>query len=165
MKNIKQSFKTGLSFGLTSAVITTLGLIVGLHSGTHSKIIILGGVLTIAIADSFSDALGIHVSEESNKERSQRQIWESTIATFLSKLFIALTFVVPVLIFSLMTAVIISVVWGLMLVTGFSFYIAKQQEGKIWTVVAEHFVITVLVIAATHYVGSLINLLIKNFGI
>lgn len=53
---IKQSFKTGFSFGLTSGIITTLGLMVGLHSGTHSKLVVLGDILTIAIADAFSDA-------------------------------------------------------------------------------------------------------------
>jgi len=55
---MKDSLRTGISFGLTSAVITTLGLMVGLHSGTHSKIVVLAGILTIAIADAFSDALG-----------------------------------------------------------------------------------------------------------
>jgi hypothetical protein len=70
---------------MTSAVITTLGLMVGLHSGTHSRVVVLGGILTIAIADAFSDALGIHVSEESENVHSVRQIWGATIATFLSK--------------------------------------------------------------------------------
>ncbi|MGZ8381620.1 MAG: hypothetical protein ACXW4C_08190, partial [Nitrospira sp.] len=55
---MKASFKTGLSFGLTSGVITTLGLMVGLHSGTHSRTVVIGGILTIAIADAMSDALG-----------------------------------------------------------------------------------------------------------
>jgi len=59
---MRHSLRTGLSFGLTSGIITTLGLIVGLHSGTHSKIVVISGVLIIAIADSFSDAFGIHIS-------------------------------------------------------------------------------------------------------
>ena len=50
---MKDSLRTGISFGLTSAVITTLGLMVGLHSGTHSKIVVLAGILTIAVADAF----------------------------------------------------------------------------------------------------------------
>ena len=62
---MEHSFRVGMSFGLTSGIITTLGLIVGLHSGTHSKLAVIGGILTIAMADAFSDALGIHVSEES----------------------------------------------------------------------------------------------------
>ena len=46
-QQMKDSLRTGISFGLTSAVITTLGLMVGLHSGTHSKIV--GEHLMIAI--------------------------------------------------------------------------------------------------------------------
>ena len=54
--------KKGFSFGLTSAVITTLGLITGLDSSTGSKIVVISGILTIALADAFSDALGMHMA-------------------------------------------------------------------------------------------------------
>jgi len=92
---MKASFKTGLTFGLTSGVITTLGLMVELHSGTHSRTVVIGGIPTIAIADAMSDALGIHVSEESKNRGPTRQIWEATLATFVAKFVIAMTFVVP----------------------------------------------------------------------
>jgi len=82
---MKDSLRTGITFGLTSAVITTLGLMVGLSSGTGSKMAVLGGVLTIAIADAFSDALGIHVSEESENVHTTKEIWGATAATFLAK--------------------------------------------------------------------------------
>jgi VIT1/CCC1 family predicted Fe2+/Mn2+ transporter len=75
----KHSIKVAFSFGMTSGIITTLGLIVGLHSGTHSQIVIIGGILTIAIADSFSDALGIHISEESQGQHTEKEVWESNI--------------------------------------------------------------------------------------
>ena len=82
--------KVGLSFGLISAVITTLGLMVGLHSSTHSKIIVIGGILLIAIADAFSDAMGIHFSEESENVHSAKEIWVSTVFTFICKFSIIL---------------------------------------------------------------------------
>ncbi|HRR94808.1 MAG TPA: hypothetical protein P5083_01560, partial [Candidatus Paceibacterota bacterium] len=104
LKEIKQSFKTGLSFGLTSGVITTLGLMIGLNSGTNSKQIIISGILIIAIADALSDALGIHISQESNSNK-QQLIWESTLATFLSKFLVALTFIIPILLFDLQLAI------------------------------------------------------------
>ncbi|NMX20946.1 hypothetical protein C5S30_00580 [ANME-1 cluster archaeon GoMg4] len=151
---MKHSWKVGFSFGLTSGIITTLGLMVGLHSGTHSKLVVLGGVLTIAIADAFSDALGIHISEESENKHTAKEIWESTIATFLSKFVFALTFIVPVMLFQLSTAIIVSVVWGLSLLGLFSFYIAKEQKVKSWKVVIEHLSIALVVIITTHYVGA-----------
>lgn len=150
---MKHSLKTGFSFGLTSGIITTLGLMVGLHSGTHSKLVVLGGILTIAIADALSDALGIHISEESENKHSIKEIWEATGSTFFSKLIFALTFIVPVLLFELSTAIMISIIWGLSMLSIFSFSIAKEQGARPWRVVAEHLIVALVVIIITHYVG------------
>ncbi|MFC1663970.1 VIT1/CCC1 transporter family protein [Patescibacteria group bacterium] len=155
---MKHSLKIGFSFGLTSAIITTLGLIVGLNSSTHSKLVVLGGILVIAIADAFSDAFGIHVSEESENKHTAKEIWISTICTFSTKFVFALTFIVPVLLFTLSTAVIISVIWGLSLLSIFSFYIAKEQKTRPWKVIIEHLLIAVTVIIITYYVGRWVNL-------
>jgi VIT1/CCC1 family predicted Fe2+/Mn2+ transporter len=151
---MRTSWKTGLSFGLTSGVITTLGLMVGLHSGTHSRAIVIGGILTIAVADAMSDALGIHVSEESKNSGPTMQIWEATIATFLAKFIISLTFVVPVVIRPLDQAIAISVIWGLLLLAGLSFFVARAQRIAPWKVIGEHVLIGLCVIAITHYLGD-----------
>ncbi len=151
---LKHSLKTGFSFGSTSGIITTLGLMVGLHSGTHSRIVVIGGILTIAIADAFSDALGIHISEESENKHSTREIWESTIMTFLAKFIFALTFLIPVLLFKLPTAIIISVVWGLFLITIFSFYMGLEQKTNPYRVAGEHLFIAIVVIIVTHLIGD-----------
>ncbi len=153
----KHSVKIGLSFGTTSGIITTLGLIVGLNSSTHSKLVVIGGILTIAIADAMSDALGIHVSEESENKHSAKEIWQSTIATFLSKFVFAVSFIVPVLLLPLETAIIVSIIWGLLILGAFSSYIAKGEKVKPWKVVIEHLIIAVVVIIITYYVGNLIG--------
>ncbi|MEE8638416.1 MAG: VIT1/CCC1 transporter family protein [Candidatus Margulisiibacteriota bacterium] len=154
---LKHSLKTGFSFGLTSGIITTLGLMVGLHSGTHSKLAVVGGILTIAIADAFSDALGIHVSEESENKHTPREIWESTISTFLTKFIFALTFIVPVLLLKLSTAIVVSVLWGLSMLGIFSFSLAREQKVNPWRVIAEHLFIALVVITITHYVGEWVS--------
>lgn len=154
---MNHSIKTGFSFGLTSGIITTLGLIVGLHSGTHSKLVIIGGVLTIAIADAFSDALGIHISEESENSHMAKEIWQSTLSTFFSKFVVALTFLVPLLFFRLSTAIILSVLWGLSLLSIFSYYVAKGQKIKPGLVIGEHLIIALAVVIITHYVGEWIR--------
>lgn len=151
---MKHTIKTGFSFGLTSGIITTLGLMVGLHSGTHSKLVVIGGVLTIAIADAFSDALGIHISEESENKHSPKEIWESTLSTFLSKFVFALTFIVPIFLLELSTAVLVSVIWGLSLLSILSFSIAREQKKDPWKIVAEHLIIALVVIVITHYLGD-----------
>ena len=158
---MKHSVKTGFSFGLTSGIITTLGLMVGLHSGTHSKLAVTGGIFIIAIADAFSDALGIHVSEEAENKHVTKEIWQSTISTFVSKFVFALTFIIPILLFELSTAIVVSVLWGLSVLGILSFSIAKQQKAKPWKVVIEHLIIALVVIVITHYVGDWIS---STFG-
>lgn len=155
---MQSSIKRGLSFGLTSGIITTLGLIIGLHSTFSSKLVIIGGILTIAIADAFSDALGNHMSEEAGrKNSSEKNIWRATISTFIAKFIFALTFLVPVIIFPLNTAIIISIIWGLLLLTIFSYYIAKQRKSSPFHAIFEHLMIAVIVIILTHFVGDFIH--------
>lgn len=154
---MKDSVKTGFTFGLTSGIITTLGLMVGLHSGTHSPRAVIGGILTIAIADAFSDALGIHLSEESRNIHRPKEIWESTLATFATKFIVALSFVVPVLMLALPIAIVVSILWSFLLLAGLSVHLANQQRIPRWTVVMEHIFIAGVVIVLTHYVGEWIG--------
>ena len=155
---IKHSVKVGLSFGITSGIITTMGLMVGLSSGTNSKIAVIGGILIIAIADAFSDSLGIHVSEESENRHKAKEIWESTLSTFFSKFIFALTFIVPVLLFDLTLAIAISVAWGLLVLSAISFKMARDQKTKPWKVILEHLAIAISVLIITHYVGGWLSL-------
>lgn len=154
---LRHSAKTGISFGLTSGVITTLGLMVGLHSGTNSRIAVIGGILTIAIADAFSDALGIHISEESENKHTSKEIWESTFFTFISKFIFSISFIVPVIILNLSFAIIVNIFYGIILIALFSFYLAREQEASKWKVIGEHVIITVVVIVISHYIGEIIS--------
>lgn len=159
---MKQSLKTWLAFWITSWIITTLGLMVWLSFWTHLKIAVIGGILTIAIADACSDALWIHISQESDKKNRPREIRESTIATFVAKFFVALSFAIPVLVLKdLFTATIISVIWWLFLLGFLSRRIAKNQKANPWHVIREHVGIAVVVIIITYFVWIFIS---NTFG-
>ena len=156
------SSKSGLYFGLTSGVITTLGLMIGLISGTGSKLAVLGGILTIAIADALSDALGMHISEESKDGDKQKGVWQATIATFLSKFFFAITFIIPVIFLPLNIAVVVNCIWGAMLLTSLSLFMARSQKRKATNIIMEHLLIAVIVIIASYYAGVLIHTLFSK---
>lgn len=154
---MKLSYKKGFSFGLTSGIITTLGLMVGLYSSTESKMVVLGGIFMIAIADAMSDSLGIHVAEESVKENTHRQVWESTLSAFFSKFIYTLTFVIPVLIFDLNTAIIVGIIWGFVSLIFINYFIAKLNGKRSWKIILEHVSIAAFVVIASYYVGQLIS--------
>jgi len=154
---VEHSVRVGISFGLTSGVITTLGLLVGLSAGTSSRLAVIGGVFTIAVADSLSDALGIHVSEEAEGVHGKRDVWISTIATFASKLSMALTFAIPVILLDLDTAVVVSILWGALALSLLSWNLARSQGVKAGPVVTEHLVVAAIVIIAAHVIGRWIS--------
>jgi len=158
---MKRSHKSGLGFGVTSGIITPLGLIVGLYSGTQSTPVILGGILTIAIADAFSDSLGVHVSKEADHSYSTREVWEATLSTFFSKFSFALLFMFPFIFFSAKAATIISVVGGLSVLSIFSYVIAKNRGSGPWWAIGEHVGIAAFVVAITYYLPPLIESLIR----
>ncbi len=153
----KHSVMVGVSFGLTSAVITTLGLMIGLYSGTQSRLVVVGGVLTIAFADALSDALGIHMSEESEARHTSGEIWLSTIATFLSKLGFALTFLIPLLFLELQSAIIANVIWGFILLAALSYKFARDSGGSFIRIAIEHLTVAAAVIIIAHLIGELVS--------
>lgn len=156
---MRHSFKVGICFGTTSGIITTIGLMIGLYSVTNSRLAVIGGILTIAIADSLSDAMGIHISEESENKHTSKEIWESTICTLLSKFVIASSFIIPVIILDLKIAIYVSIVWGLSLLCILSYYISCDGKAKSWRVVLEHLTIAIVVMIAAYYVGHWIAII------
>ena len=145
--------RTGLFFGATSGVITTIGLIVGLNSGTQSITAVLGGILVIAVADAMSDALGIHLAEESDPGTDHGHVWAATITTFLTKFVFSISFAVPLLLLPLAPAVIASVIWGLLVIVVLSYFLARTQNESPLAIIAEHVGIAILVLVLSHYIG------------
>ena len=150
----------GVSFGLMSGVITVLGLMMGLVVSTHSKTVVLSGIIVIAISDALSDSFGMHLSVESEQKYTTREIWVITLTTLFTKFFAGITFVVPIIFFSLMTGVIINIIWGFLIIILFSIYLAKKDNSSYYTIVLEHLAIAIFVLAVSYLVGYLIQLFI-----
>ena len=157
LRSFKHPIQVGMSFGLVSGVITSLGLLVGLTVGTQSRIAVIGGIVTIAIADSLSDALGIHISEEAENVHSSREVWMATGVTFVTKFAVASSFLAPVLVLELETAVWVSVAWGMALVAALSWYVTGRQTTSRTAVLAEHVGVAVLVVVVSALVGRWVS--------
>ncbi len=141
------------NFGLTSGVITTLGLLVGLNSSTNSKLVVIGGIMIIAIADALSDSLGMHTAAESQNRLTNSDIWEVTYSTFLYKFIFSAIFILPIIFFELYKAVLMCVLLGLFLIFVNSLILARIQKISPSKVIAEHIGLTIIVIILTHFIG------------
>ncbi len=147
--------KRGFGFGLVSGIITTLGVMIGLYSVTNSKMAVLVGILSVAVADAFSDSLGIHLSEESSGKIKHSTIWKETFLTFFSKLAFALIFVLPVLFLELNLAIIVSIIFSIFVLSIFSYNIAISRGDRPFVKIFEHVSIAVLVVIITYFMGKL----------
>ncbi len=115
------------TLGSSAVIITNVSLIVGLGSAQAGKGLILGGLLTVALADNISDSLGIHLYKES-EGRGERLSSLATVLNFLSCLLVSLSFIDIVLIWPTSQAVIIGIVWALLLLTLISYLITRGNH-------------------------------------
>ena len=143
------------SIGATAAITTSMGLIAGLTQGEIAKTGIVTGLLIVAIADNISDTLGIHIYKES-EGASKDDINSHTYGNFIVRLLLAFTFVLIVLLFSSLTALIISSIWGLVLLTILSYLIAKSKKANPLREIVWHLVVAMIIIVGSKLLGNLI---------
>ncbi|NGX30534.1 MAG: hypothetical protein K940chlam4_01384, partial [Candidatus Anoxychlamydiales bacterium] len=99
----------------------------------------------------------MHFSEESEGIHTEKEIWLTTIYTFLSKLVVTASFLPLLFLLSLKLAMILNIIWGFILLSVFSYSMAKQQKNSPFRAISEHVLIMAFVIVATYYLGTLID--------
>ena len=143
------------SIGATAAITTSMGLIAGLTQGDTAKTGIITGLLIVAIGDNISDSLGIHIYKES-EGASKKDIRLSTFGNFIVRLFLAFTFVLIVLLFSSHLALLVSSIWGLVLLAILSYLIAKSKKSNPFFEIIWHLAVALIVIIGSKLLGNLI---------
>ena len=96
-----------VSFGGTAAIVTSVALIFGLDAATATKGTIVSGLLIVALADNLTDALSMHVYQESERRLEPREAFIATSSNFVTRLLLALTFVLLVVMLPLASAVVV----------------------------------------------------------
>ena len=132
-------------------------MVVGVNASTSSRLAVIAAIISIAIADAFSDAVAMHVSEESEGVHTRKDVWEATMATFLAKFAFAMTFVIPIWFLALDIAVLIDIIWGLLIMTVFNIFLARSQDERVLRVVFEHLTIAIVVVLITYTAGSFLS--------
>ena len=155
MKNLKELEIGGLSFGLTSGIITTLGLIVGVDSATNSKLAVIAAILTIAVADSLADAFGMYFSEESREDESKKPIWAISLFSFLGKFIFSLLFLIPIVFLDPNLAIKISILFGTIIISLLAVYISHRRSRPVFVEVVEHLALAFIVIFISYFLGTL----------
>ena len=137
-----------LSFGATSAVMTSLAIIIGLSSKLNAKINIITALLIIAVADNISDSFGIHIYQESQGVKPG-EVKKTTTNNFIARFIITVIFILFTFLLPINLGVILSIIFGVLILISLSYYIAKDQKINPLGVTIRHMFLAILVMLAS----------------
>lgn len=153
---------TKYSFGATSAIVTSLALIVGLSRTGNPRLSIIGSLLVIAIADNISDSLGIHIYQESELLNS-KTVRTATFTNFFTRFLTILIFILLFAFLPIRYAEILSIGYGILVLSILSYLIAREQKVNPYSSILNHLAIAILVIIISILLSEwLINIFSKT---
>ena len=144
------------SFGAVSAIVTSMGLIIGLGAARAGTATIVSTLLILGFADNITDSLSIHMYQEAEK-LEERTAFRATITNFLARVLVALSFVEIVLALPRRHAEVVAFAWGCLLLAVISYITAQTRGARPLLEVAKHIGVAFLVIAASRIIGEWIS--------
>lgn len=146
----------GITFGAIDAIINIVGITTGLGTiGNRTATII--GLLAAGIANSFGNAAGFHVSEESEGIHSPREVWISTLLSFLGTFIFTFILLTPLFLMELRNAIISCWIIGILSIISLGVWVGKTlklKKSEIVKLTAEYLVICMSVILLTYFIGK-----------
>jgi hypothetical protein len=142
-----------ISYGGTAAIVTNMALIAGLQQASAPKASIIGSLLIIALADNMTDALSIHVYQESER-LEPREAFRATLSNFGTRLGVSLTFILLVALLQPALAAVLCLAWGLALLGGLTWLLAAQRGANVPLEILKHFGAAFAVIATGKAIGA-----------
>ncbi len=116
----------------------------------------MGALLIAAIADNLTDSLSVHMYQESER-LEQREAFVGTLTNFATRLIVCLTFVLIVALFWRHAAAAWGIVWGMALLSGLSYVLARHRRVSAVSEVAKHVAVALLVIFVSKGIGHWIT--------
>jgi predicted adenylyl cyclase CyaB len=150
-----------LSFGITSGILTTLGLMIGVNAATTSVLPVIASIATISVADSCSDSFGMYMSKAAERGVSTGEAIRYASGTLIGKFLFPLTFIVPILIFGLNVGIIVDIGWGIFSLALLSAEQAIVEQDSIAKKVLKNTLLAIAIIVLSFIVGSLVSGLVN----
>lgn len=145
----------GMTFGVMDAIINVIGILIGLGV-VGNKLTVILGILVAGLANSFGNAAGFHVSEETEGIHTRKEVWMSTLQAFAGTFIVTFALLIPPLLLDLFTGIIISVVMGITLLVSMGVFVGKRmkfERGQIIHLAFEYTFIGIAVIILSYLLG------------
>ena len=149
-----------VSFGSTAAIVASMGLVVGLDAATVTKEAIVASLLLVAVADNLTDSLSVHIYQESER-LAEREAFRSTVANFLARLLVCVTFILILVLLPTSQATQACVIWGFVLLSGLSYLLARARAVSAFSEIWKHAAVALVVILLSKAIGAWILTIVR----
>ena len=147
---------TRISFGGTAGVVTSMALLTGLHAAHAKAATIISALLIAAVADNLTDSLSVHMYQESERIE-QRSAFVGTVVNFGTRFFVCLSFVVLVAMCPPQAAALAGVLWGICLLTGLTWLVARHRKVSVLGEVSKHLGVALAILLVSEAIGRWIT--------
>jgi VIT1/CCC1 family predicted Fe2+/Mn2+ transporter len=136
-----------------------MALISGLSAADATKPIIVSALLIAAFADNLTDALSIHIFQES-EQLDQKNAFNGTITNFVTRLLLSISFVLLVVLLPLEHVAKVSIVWGILLLVILTYLVARERKVKPLREVVKYLLVASAVIIVSTLIPNWIGVLL-----
>ena len=110
----------------------------------------------IGLADNLTDSLSVHIYQESER-LAHRQAFCTTVANYIARLAVTVSFVLLSLLLPPAIASFVCVAWGLFLLSGLSYLLAKERQVAVMGEIFKHTGVALTVIVMSKAIGLAIQ--------
>ena len=149
---------------MSSAIVTTLSVIIGIWFGAKDMKILVASIITIALSDSFSDANGEYNSERMRPLSDERKAFRRGVIVFITKILTSLSFLLPFLFFknkSPIFLIFIDFLWAFLLLCFLGLEVAIFQYLKVKETIFRYLLIA-FGISVMAFIGGKIATFLSN---
>lgn len=136
--------------------MTSTALVSGLGAANASTSVIVSALLVAALADNLTDALSIHIFQES-EQLDEREAFTGTVTNFFARFLLCVSFAILVGLFPRAVAAQAAIAWGAVLLAALTYLVARERRANPWLEIVKHLVVASAVILVSTAIGHWVS--------
>lgn len=112
---------------MMDGIVNILGVMLGL-SVTDNRFVLALGIVLAGISNSFGNAAGIHVSQETEKHHGHKEVIKSTFYALTTSVIITILLATPLFFLKMIPAIITSWTLGVVLLVLLGYFVSRINK-------------------------------------
>jgi len=151
-------FLGNTAFGISAAVLSILGLMIGVYAALSTKVAIITSIISLALADSLADTYALY-SQKKMRGASTLKALKFGFSNFFSRFLLTSSFILPILFLDKILGIVINLIFGFTILIILNLLISIYQESNKIKSLLKSLTFSVIVLFSSYFAGTLINML------